>query len=207
MLHLAQTYGVWLVAGLIAIESIGIPVPGETTLVASAIYAGTTPHLSIWSIILAGIGGAIVGNVIGFAIGWYFGYRLLIRYGAYMHLPEPRLKIGEYLFRHYGIAVIVVARFIPLLRSVAPLVAGANRMPTQPFLAATTLGAVAWVMADSWAAYYFGQEIVNLPTAAMVVVGVLVAAAIGAVALFIVRHEKLLRAQAERELPGPLPRR
>jgi membrane protein DedA with SNARE-associated domain len=207
MLHLAQSYGAWLVAALIAIESCGIPVPGETTLIASAIYAATAPRLSLWIVLAAAIVGAIVGNLAGFAIGHFFGYRLLIRYGSYVRLPEPRLKIGEYLFRHYGIAVVVLARFVPLLRSIAPLVAGANRMPTRSFLAATVAGAIPWVMFDGLAAFYFGKQLIRLSTVAMIVVVLLAAAAIGGVALFIGRHEKQLQIKAEQEFPDALPRR
>ncbi len=206
MHHLAETYGVWLVAALITVESFGIPVPGETTLIASAIYAGTA-HLSIWLIIAAAIGGAIVGNVIGFALGRFFGYRLLIRYGTYVRLPEERLKIGEYLFRHYGVAVIVVARFVPLLRSLAPLVAGANRMPLPQFLVATVAGAIGWVMLDSLAAFYFGKELIRLSTGGALAIGALALLIVGGIALFISRHEQQLQIKAEREFPGPMPRR
>ena len=207
MVHIAQTYGVWLVAGLIAIESCGIPVPGETTLIASAVYAGTRPHFSIWIIIGAAVAGAIVGNLIGFAVGRFFGYRLLVRYGSYVRLPPERLKIGEYLFWHYGIAVVVFARFFPLLRSIAPLVAGANRMPLRPFVVASAAGAAAWVMIDTFAAYYLGKQIMDLPTAAMVGVGLAVVALLGGIAWFIGHHEKQLQVKAEREFPGALPRR
>jgi len=206
MHHLAETYGVWLVAALITIESIGVPVPGETTLIASSIYAGTA-HLSIWLIIAAAVGGAIVGNVIGYTIGRFFGFRLLVRYGSYVRLPEARLKIGEYLFRHYGIAAIVVARFVPLLRSLAPLVAGANRMPFPQFLVATVAGAIGWVMLDSLAAYYFGKELIHLSTGGAIDIGVAALLVVGGIAWFISQHEQQLQEKAEREFPGPLPRR
>jgi len=207
MIDLTQTYGAWLVAALIAIESCGIPVPGETTLIASAIYAGTAHRMSVWTIIAAAIGGAIAGNLIGFAIGRFFGYRLLVRYGSYVRLPESRLKIGEYLFRHYGIAAIVFARFVPLLRSIAPLVAGANRMPLRPFLAATTASSVAWAMLDGLGGYYFGRQLMRLSTTTMIVVGLVAMAVIAGIALFIARHEKQLQVKAEQEFPGALPRR
>src|SRR5271166_6609460 len=79
---LISAYGVWLIAGMIALESVGIPVPGETVLVAAAIYAGSTHHLHIASVMGAAIVGAIVGNIVAFLVGRVYGYRLLRRYGS-----------------------------------------------------------------------------------------------------------------------------
>ena len=78
---LISAYGVWLIGGMIALESAGIPIPGETVLLAAAIYAGTMHDLNIGSVIAAGIVGAIVGNLVAFSIGRVYGYRLL---------PPPR---------------------------------------------------------------------------------------------------------------------
>ena len=108
---------------MIALESVGIPVPGETVLVAAAIYAGTTHQLHIASVIGAAIIGAIVGNVVAFSIGQVYRYRLLRRYGGYLHLNESRIKIGQYLFLRHGGKVVFVARFVPVLRGVAGILA------------------------------------------------------------------------------------
>ena len=205
MPHLAATYGVWLVGVLIAIESVGVPVPGETSLIGSAIYAGTTQRLSISAIVVAAILGAVIGSTMGYWIGRRFGYRLLVRYGHYIRLTESRLKIGQYLFRRYGISVVVLARFVPVLRSIAGLLAGANHMPVGQFAAATTIGAAAWVLCIGLTSYYFGEELVRLSILAIIVVSigaVLLAAAIG---VLIVRNERHLQIQAEKEIPGPLP--
>jgi len=206
MIHLAQTYGIWFVAALITLECSGIPVPGETTLIASALYAGTFHNVSVWMVIAAAIFGAIVGNIIGYSLGRMFGYRLLIRYGSYLRLSEPRLKVGQYLFNHYGIVVVIVARFVPLLRSMAPLLAGVNRMPLQPFFAATIVSAVVWVMFVGVVAFYFGQEIMRLSTTAMIIVGLLVVVLLATIAVLISRHETQLQIKAEKEIPGLLPR-
>jgi membrane protein DedA with SNARE-associated domain len=202
---IAETYALWFLAGLIAIECIGIPVPGETTLIASAIYAGTRGHLSIWVIITAAIIGAIVGNIVGFWIGRALGYGLLIHYGPYIGLTEPRIKIGEYLFRRYGVIIVVLARFVPLLRSMAALLAGANLMPTGRFLLATVVGAVAWVTLIGLAAYHFGEQLKHLSMSARVIAIAVAALLLAAVAMLIARNEKYLQAQAEKEIPGPLP--
>jgi membrane protein DedA with SNARE-associated domain len=199
---LISSYGLWLIAGIIALECVGIPVPGETTLVAAAIYAGTTHHLSIAAVIGAAIAGAIVGNVIAFSIGRAYGYRLLRRYGRYIHLDETRIKIGEYLFLRHGGKVVFFARFVPVLRSVAALLAGANRMSWRSFMVANVTGAVVWVGIDCIGAYLLGEELTKLAAPVGIALGAIVVAIIVAGALFIARHEKELAVEAERALSG-----
>jgi len=129
--HLApliSVYGSWLVAAIIALECVGVPLPGETILVAAALYAGSTHELSIWSVFVAGVLGGIIGNFIAFWVGREFGYRLLLRYGRYVHLSESRIKIGQYLFMRHGSKVVFFARFVPLLRSVVGFLAGAHAL-------------------------------------------------------------------------------
>jgi membrane protein DedA with SNARE-associated domain len=201
---LISAYGVWLIAGMIALESVGIPVPGETVLVAAAIYAGTTHQLHIASVIGAAIIGAIVGSVVAFSIGHVYGYRLLRRYGGFLHLNESRIKIGQYLFLRHGGKVVFVARFVPVLRSVAGILAGANRMPWPSFMAANVAGAVAWVGIDCSGAYVFGEALTKLAAPFGVALGVVVVAISVAAARFIARHEQELAIEAERALPGAL---
>lgn len=205
MVHLLKTYGLWLLASLISVECIGIPVPGETTLIASAVYAGTTQKISMLAVWAAAVTGAIVGNAIGFWIGRSVGYHMLLRYGSYLHLTEPRIKIGEYLFRHYGFAVVIAARFVPVARSIAAPLAGANRMPLWSFLVASVIGAVAWVTVIGLAAFYFGHQLKSLSFEARIIAIAIAALVLAAVAILIVRNEKYLQMQAEREIPGHLP--
>src|ERR671925_1694627 len=100
--HLLVAYGYWAVLLFVAIESTGIPFPGETMLLAAAVYAGTTHHLQIPLVIAAAAGGAILGDNLGFLIGREGGYRLLHRYGRYVPLDARRLKLGRYLFLRNG---------------------------------------------------------------------------------------------------------
>jgi membrane protein DedA with SNARE-associated domain len=183
---------------MIALECVGVPVPGETILVASAIYAATTHELNIWSVVGAGIAGAIVGNIVAFGIGRRYGYGLLLRYGSYLRLDEPRIKIGQYLFLRYGSRVVFFARFVPVLRSIAGVLAGANRMPWSSFMMANVTGAVAWVSIDCFGAYLFGEEITRLAAPVGIALGLLIILALVATGVFIARHEQQLAAEAER---------
>lgn len=205
MLHFAHTYGVWLLSALLAIECSGIPLPGETTLLAWALYAGKFHTSDIGRVIAAAAIGAIAGNILGYLIGRSVGYRVLVHHGSRIGLSESRLKIGHYLFRHYGISAVVAGRFLPLLRSALPILAGANRMAFWPFLFATIAGGFAWVTCVGFAGFYFGVALIHLSTIAMI----LVASSVVILALFIIiyirRHEAELLIKAGQETPGHLP--
>jgi membrane protein DedA with SNARE-associated domain len=207
MIHFMHAFGAWLVAVLITLECSGIPVPGETTLVAWALYAGTSHTIKMWTFITAAIVGAIAGNFVGYAIGRWAGYRLFVRHGARIGLSEGRLKIGQYLFHHYGTAAIVIGRFLPLFRSALPILAGANRMPFWPFAFATLVGAVAWIGCVGLAAFYFGATVIQLSTSAIVLAIVAGIILVLGAALFLRQHEAELLIKAEQEIPGPLPLR
>ena len=142
--HFLATYGYWAVFFFVAIESIGIPFPGETMLLVAAIDAGTTHQLSIVLVIAAATCGAIVGDNIGFWVGREGGYRVLRRYGRYIGFDERKLKVGIYLFRKHGGKVVFFGRFVAVLRAWAAFLAGVNRMPWSRFLLFNALGGIVW---------------------------------------------------------------
>ncbi|MFL5628917.1 MAG: DedA family protein [Ktedonobacteraceae bacterium] len=115
--HFLTAYGYWAVLFFVAIESAGIPLPGESMLLVAAIYAGTTHRFSIPLVIAAAASGAILGNNLGYWVGREGGYRLLRRYGRYIRLDERKLKLGQYLFRKHGGKVVFFGRFIAVLRT------------------------------------------------------------------------------------------
>jgi membrane protein DedA with SNARE-associated domain len=127
IIQLIESYGLIVVAVLICLESIALPVPGETVLILAAVFASTHHQPHIIAVVLTAATAAFVGQVIGYMIGRQFGYRLLLKYGAFLHITEGRIKLGEYLFLRYGIAIVIVARFVPVLRSIIGILAGANR--------------------------------------------------------------------------------
>src|SRR5260370_42255257 len=131
---LLATYGYLAVFIFVGVESIGVPVPGETMLVTAAIYAGTTGRLSIFWVIVASSAGGIVGDHIGHVIGRTRGERLLKRYGRYIRLEENRLRLGQYLFHKHGPQVVVFGRFFSVLRIFAAVLAGVNHIQWRRFL-------------------------------------------------------------------------
>ena len=210
--HLVHAYGLLVVAGFIGLEALGLPLPGETALIVGSVIAGRTHELNIVAVILVAAGASVLGRVFGYAIGARFGYWLLLRYGSYVRITEPRIKLGEYLFLRYGSAIIIIAQFVPFLRPVAGILAGANRMPWHNFLLASTVGAILWALFFGIGAYWFGREFAHLAESwwflrgpsGWVVFGVAALIVVIAFALFIARHEAQLAAKAERALPGPL---
>ena len=160
--QLLGTYGYWAVFVFIAIESTGIPFPGETMLLVAAIYAGTTHHLSIFLVIVAAASGAILGDNLGFLIGREGGYRLLRRYGPYIRLDERKLKLGQYLFMKHGGKVVFFGRFVAVLRAWAAFLAGTNRMRWPGFLLFNALGGIAWATIFGLGGYFLGNNIHRL---------------------------------------------
>ena len=204
--HFLDTYGYWAVAGVIALESMGLPLPGEAFLIAAALYAGSTRQLHIVLVILAAFVGAVIGASIGFSIGREVGFRLLARYGSHVALTERRLKLGQYLFWRHGRKVVFFARFVPILRALAAVLAGVTRMDWPRFTIANVSGAAAWAILYGLAAYGLGDEIKRLSGPigmASALIG-FVAVVLGTI--FIRRHEERLADEAERTFPGPLMR-
>jgi membrane protein DedA with SNARE-associated domain len=202
--HLVNAYGLVVVAGIIALECVGFPVPGETVLILAGVLAGTMHELNIVEVILTAAVAAIIGQAVGYVIGREFGYWLLLRYGNYLRITESRIKLGQYLFLRHGGKIIIVARFVPVLRALAGILAGANRMPWRQFLLANTAGAFAWAAFFGFAAYMLGRQVERIAGPMVIVIGIAAVIVIAIGANFAGRHEAQLAAEAERALPGPL---
>jgi membrane protein DedA with SNARE-associated domain len=202
--HVIHDYGLFAVAGVIGLECLGLPMPGEALLIAAAIDAGTRHDFDIGAVIAAAICGAVVGQALGYFIGRRFGYRLLIRYGPRFHISESHIKLGQYLFLRHGGKIILVARFVPVLRSVAGILAGADRMPRLAFMLANVAGAIVWACLYGLAAYVLGDQLMGLAQSMAIILGCAVFGLAVAGAIFLRRHQARLLAEAERELPGPL---
>ena len=201
---LLSTYGYWIVLLFVAVESTGIPFPGETMLLAAAIYAGTTHHLQIPLVIAAAAAGAILGDNVGFWVGREGGFRLLRRFGHYIRLDERRLKLGQYLFLRHGGKVVFFGRFVAVLRAWAAFLAGANRMPWPRFLIFNAAGGIIWATLFGLGGYILGDS-VHRVAGPFGTVGAVLAAIVIIVSLILLgRNEKRLEDEAERALPGPL---
>ena len=204
MTHLVEQYGYLAVLVVVGLESLGIPLPGETVLISAALYAGATHHLHIIGVILAATTGAIVGDNLGYLVGHWGGYRLLVRYGRYIRLDEVKVKVARYLFLHHGGKVVFFGRFVSILRTYAAFLAGTSRMPWRRFLVFNAAGGVVWAALYGSAAYSLGKEVDRVSHPLTVGFGVLAVGAILVVAVVIRGHERGLEAAAQEAFPGPL---
>src|SRR6266702_3123079 len=138
--QLVSAHGYWAVALIVGLESMGLPLPGETILVLAAIYAATEPSFNVWGVIAVAAFGAIVGDNAGYWLGLRYGYALLLRYGEHIGMFEARIKLGQYLYLKHGAKVVFLGRFVALLRILAAFLSGVNRMPWRAFLIANASG-------------------------------------------------------------------
>ncbi len=201
---LLATYGYWAVLVFVAVESMGVPFPGETMLLAAAIYAGTTHHLQLPLVIAAAAAGAILGDNVGYLAGREGGYRLLRRYGRYIRLDERKLKLGQYLFALHGGKVVFWGRFVAVLRIWAAFLAGTYRLPWRRFLLYNAAGGVVWATVFGVGGYALGDNVHRLAGPLGIAGAALAALALGAGLVFLRRNEHRLAEAAERALPGPL---
>ncbi len=186
------------------LESSGLPLPGETALVAGAIAAGRAHDGPIGEIIALAAAGAICGDNIGFWIGREFGLKLLLRHGARLGLDEGKLKLGQYLFLRFGGAIVFFGRFVAVLRAFAAVLAGANNFSPGRFFLFNAAGAIVWASAYGLGGYWLGADFEKLvgPIGAAGI-----AVALGLILLFWLyyrRHQARMIEIAKAALPGPL---
>jgi membrane protein DedA with SNARE-associated domain len=204
MRDLLVTYGYWALFAVITLESMGVPLPGESALLAAALYAGETHRFSLAAVILAAAAGAILGDNLGYWIGRELGFRLLLRFGHLVGLDERRLRLGQYLFLRHGGKIVFAGRFFALLRTFAALLAGVNRMGWGRFLLCNAGGGILWATLYAAGGFYAGETMrqVSAPVRwTGIVAAILVAVAC---AVFFRRNAATLEAEAVRALPGPL---
>jgi membrane protein DedA with SNARE-associated domain len=194
-------YGYLAVGGVVGLESMGLPLPGETILVLAAVYAATNPDMSIGLIVAAATAGAIIGDNAGYWIGKRYGYPLLLRHGEKIGVGIPRIKVGQYLFREHGSKVVFFGRFVALLRILAAFLAGVNRMHWGQFMVANAFGGVFWACLFGFGGYWFGQYVFQFHGILAPIILVGAAVAFFGFGYLMHRYEKSLVEVAEREIP------
>ncbi|HWB68113.1 MAG TPA: DedA family protein [Mycobacteriales bacterium] len=190
---LLHHHGYLAVAGVVFLENVGLPIPGEAAVVTGVIIAAAG-QLDITAVAIVACAAAVIGDVLGYVIGRRAGRPLILRVGRRIGVTDGRLDQLEGFYTRRGPAVIVVARFLPLLRRFNALAAGVSKMRWQPFVAFNLLGAAIWtalwVLIGDQASNHLGTInallTTNLPYAIAVVCCAIVATAL-------VRHLRRLR--------------
>jgi membrane protein DedA with SNARE-associated domain len=156
-----QHYGLWAIGLLITLEDFGVPVPGETILIAGAIFAGAG-RINVVVLGVVAFVAAVTGDNIGFAIGHFGGRALALRFGKYVFLTEERLDKAEAFFDRRGSIVITFARFVEGLRQANGIIAGITGMHWLRFVIFNAIGAALWVGTWITVGYFAGNNIATV---------------------------------------------
>ena len=192
MTDLLISYGLVLLFALIAAESAGVPLPGETALIAAAILAERGHYSIVWVIVVAATA-AIIGDNIGYWIGRTGGRALLERWGPVRRYAERALPPGERFFAKHGGKTVFIGRFVAVLRVTAAWLAGITHMTWWRFFLWNAAGGIVWATGVSLLAFYFGKAAAD----AVATYGVyaLIVIVVGAVIAFVVM--RLLKKRLE----------
>jgi membrane protein DedA with SNARE-associated domain len=199
--HLVQAYGLWALFALVMLESMGVPLPGETALITAAIYAGSSHQVGVGAVILTAAIAAIVGDNLGYLTGRSLGPRLLLRYGKFIQITEARLKLGEYLFERHGGKIVFFGRFVAFLRVFAALLAGANHMRWSTFLVMNAAGGLVWATLFGGGAYFFGERVIAVAGPASLLLLAVALALIVTGIFYLRRYERMLEERVRVRIP------
>ena len=157
LIGLIGSYGYWAVFFLVGIESLGIPLPGETALVTAGALAALG-HLSLFQVIAVAAAGAIIGDAGGYWIGRRGGLSLIRKYGHIAHLNEEKLDRVRKFFDAHGAKTVFLGRFVAVFRTWTAVIAGTAGMPYGTFTFYNVLGGITWAALVGSAGYFFGKS-------------------------------------------------
>ena len=180
----------YLLPAIIGLESMGIPSPGETALVAGAILA-SQGKLKISLVIVIGVASAIIGDNIGYLLGRTVGRDVLEARGPLLKHRRRAIAAGDRFFERHGPKTVFFARWIALIRFAAAWLAGINRMPLRQFFFWNALGGISWGITFGLAGYYGGHAATHV-FATMGIIGavILLATIVGALVYLRVRDRE-----------------
>lgn len=141
----------------LTLESLGAPVPGESAVIAAS-AAAARGELDIRAVAAAAFVGAVLGDNVGYLIGRKLGRAPLVRYGSRFGLTDAAFDRAEAITARWGPLMVVVARFVVVLRQLNGIVAGTTGMAWPRFLVANALGAALWVGVWTTLAYRLGRD-------------------------------------------------
>jgi len=142
---------------LMVLESATLPVPSEVVLPLGGylVYQG---RLEFWSVVAVATLGSLIGTMIDYGIGYYLGRPAVLRYGRIVRFSHERLETTERWFNQHGTNVVLLARFVPLLRTLIAFPAGIVRMEPKRFLAYSAVGILVWDIALVYIGFLAGQN-------------------------------------------------
>jgi membrane protein DedA with SNARE-associated domain len=150
--------GYWMLALLVGLDNVLVPVPGQTMLIVAAVYAGTG-RMNVFAVAVVAWVAATVAGELGYALGRRQGTALVHRYGRYVRLTEERYARAEEYYRRRGVWIVVIARFVDVLRQTSGVLAGINELGRPRFTAANVAGAALWTAVWTGLGYSAGSDI------------------------------------------------
>jgi membrane protein DedA with SNARE-associated domain len=194
---LVHHYGLIALFLVVMLESGGVPLPGETALVAAAIFA-SQGKLNIAEVIAVAAAAAIIGDNLGYWVGRTGGRTVLERFGPLRRWSERALPWSERFFRRHGAKTIFLARFFSVLRVTAAWLAGISRMHWWTFFLWNAAGGIVWATLVGLVAYYVGHAaadaIGHYGLLGGAAIAVLLVVALGAIHFW---RKRILRAETE----------
>jgi membrane-associated protein len=160
---LIQWGGYILLVAIVFTETgllVGLFLPGDSLLITAGLLAGAG-KLDIWWLNALLITAAIVGDSTGYAIGVRLGPRIFTREKSLLFNPKHVVRT-QHFYEKYGPKTIVIARFVPIIRTFAPVLAGVGQMRYRRFLTYNAAGGIGWVASMTWAGYLLGQTVPNI---------------------------------------------
>ena len=160
---LIQWGGYVLLVAIVFAETgllIGCFLPGDSLLITAGLLAAAG-HLNIWWINVLLMAAAIIGDSVGYAIGARLGPHIFTREKSLLFNPKHVMRTRQF-YEKYGPKTIVIARFVPIIRTFAPVLAGVGVMNYRRFLTYNVLGGIGWVTSMSWAGYLLGHAVPNI---------------------------------------------
>jgi membrane-associated protein len=167
---------------------VGFFLPGDSLLITAGIVAAAG-GLNIWWLNVVLIVAAITGDSVGYAIGVRLGPRLFTRPQSLLFNPRHIERTRVFYERH-GPKTIVIARFVPIVRTFAPVVAGVGQMEYRRFIFYNVAGGIGWVTSMTWAGYGLGRVIPNLGSYIHLVVGIVIVLSVIPIVIEIVRERR-----------------
>ena len=155
--YLVLTIIIFSETGLLA----GFFLPGDSLLVTAGLLSAVEGTLNIWFLNLLLAAAAILGDTTGYWIGYHLGPKIFTRKNSLFFHRDHLIRTQKF-YEKYGAKTIVLARFVPIVRTFAPTVAGVGRMRYRKFLAYNIVGGVGWVLLMTLAGYFLGRSIPNI---------------------------------------------
>jgi undecaprenyl-diphosphatase len=157
--EILSRYGYLAVALFMFIESIGIPIPGESALITAAAVAGSGA-MSVFGVFFAALAGNVLGGMAGYWMGVRGGQAVVTRFGRFLRINDAHLVKANLFFAKHGASALIVGRFVAVVRSFLGMIAGVSEMPRRKFLIYNAVGGVIWSATFTVVGFFFGR---NLP--------------------------------------------